>query len=215
MSNDKEQNIVYIFTNPTMPDLIKVGITSDVRQRIKDLSQPSGIPVSFKCYYACEVDDALWVEKKIHHAFAGNRINSKREFFRILPEHVKSALEIGAKKDVTPTDSVPENKEEAFALEKADEIDSKREENFTFTMLNIPIGATLHWKDDETITAKVLSNRNKIEYDGKESTISGAGKKITQKLSAGKKTYSRIASQWLYEGEALLDRRLRLETEDE
>ena len=50
-------DIVYILTNTEMPDLLKIGVTKDLDQRLKSLSAHSGVPVPFECFYACEVSD--------------------------------------------------------------------------------------------------------------------------------------------------------------
>jgi hypothetical protein len=41
------KGIVYVLTNEAMPGLVKIGYTTDLKERIKKLSQPSGIPAPF------------------------------------------------------------------------------------------------------------------------------------------------------------------------
>ena len=55
--------IVYILTNESMPDTIKVGITGNLDRRIKELDT-TGTPLPFECYYAVEVENAAAIEKK-------------------------------------------------------------------------------------------------------------------------------------------------------
>ena len=43
-------NIVYIFINQSMPDMVKIGITDNVERRVKELSGSSGVPLPFECY---------------------------------------------------------------------------------------------------------------------------------------------------------------------
>ena len=81
-------DIVYILTNTEMPDLIKIGVTKDLDQRLKSLSGHSGVPVPFECFYACEVSDGRNVEEKIYFAFGDHPTNPRREFFRVNPERV-------------------------------------------------------------------------------------------------------------------------------
>ena len=57
--------IVYILTNQSMPDTIKIGITDNLERRMKELDNTS-TPLPFECYYAVEVQDAKVIEKKIH-----------------------------------------------------------------------------------------------------------------------------------------------------
>jgi len=96
--------IVYVFTNPAMPGYVKIGRTSqaDVMQRLKELSNPTGVPVPFECLYAAEVADASKVEEAIHKAFDVDRINPKREFFKTDPQRIIILLEAMQISDVTP-----------------------------------------------------------------------------------------------------------------
>lgn len=75
--------IVYILSNPAMPGLVKIGITTHhtVEQRMKELFNTS-IPVPFKCEYACRVDNCFAVEHALHTAFRDYRIHPQREFSR-------------------------------------------------------------------------------------------------------------------------------------
>ena len=95
--------IVYLLTNPTMPNLVKIGRTGNLEERIKSLSTHSGVPVPFECFYACEVADGIKVERALHEAFGDHRINSKREFFRLNPDRAQVILELLSLKNLTPT----------------------------------------------------------------------------------------------------------------
>ena len=67
----KHQNygIVYVLTNPAMPDLVKIGMTNrdNVDARMKELFNTS-VPVPFECGYACKVVGLRCeeVEKALH-----------------------------------------------------------------------------------------------------------------------------------------------------
>ena len=87
--------IVYVLTNPAMKGLVKIGKTTqlDVAERMKQL-YGSGVPVPFDCAFACQVKDATEVQKALHFAFGGSRINPNREFFEIEPERVIAVLRL-------------------------------------------------------------------------------------------------------------------------
>ena len=86
-------SIVYVLTNSAMPGLVKIGYTSqdDANSRIAQL-YTTGVPVPFTIEYACKVQNAEEVEKALHVAFGPNRINPKREFFRIEPDQAIAIL---------------------------------------------------------------------------------------------------------------------------
>ena len=85
----KEYGIVYLLTNPVMPGLVKIGMTTrdDIDARLKEL-YTTGVPVPFECQFACKVDkkDCVKIEHALHTAFAPQRVNANREFFRIQVE---------------------------------------------------------------------------------------------------------------------------------
>ena len=63
-----EYGIVYLLTNPVMPGLVKIGMTTqeDIDKRMKEL-YTTGVPVPFECQFACKVKkgDCAKIEKAI------------------------------------------------------------------------------------------------------------------------------------------------------
>ena len=99
-----EYGIVYLLTNPVMPGLVKIGMTTqeDIDKRMKEL-YTTGVPVPFECKFACKVkkSDCLKIEKALHKAFDPQRVNQNREFFRINVEQAQAILELFHHEDVT------------------------------------------------------------------------------------------------------------------
>jgi hypothetical protein len=113
--------IVYILTNQSMPETIKIGITENLERRVKELDNTS-VALPFECYYAVEVNDASKIEKKMHEGLDDKRIRQNREFFNISPELAKSILEIAevmGGKNVTPKKDIVETTQDQEALETA------------------------------------------------------------------------------------------------
>src|ERR1700692_3233785 len=95
-------DIIYILTNEAMPGLVKIGLTTDsIESRITQLSANTGVPLPCECYFAAEVKDCAKIEKTLHQLFSENRINPKREFFKIDPEKVVLAISIGEFREIT------------------------------------------------------------------------------------------------------------------
>ena len=190
---------VYILVNEAMPDYIKIGITErDIEKRIAELDT-TGVPLPFRCYYAAEVADYKKIERALHTAFGDRRIRSNREFFRVDPYRVKAILEAIALKDVTPDVQVLESQEDAKAVELA----IKRRPPFRFSYVDIPIGSTLQFIQDKSITCTVHSD-SEIEFEGKVMSLSASALIATHRL--GYKTPTAAGPwMWLYNGETLDD----------
>jgi T5orf172 domain len=190
-------NIVYILTNEAMPDYIKIGVTDDLKRRMKEL-YGSGVPLPYQCYYAATVADKRDVEKRLHKAFDDYRKNKGREFFfQLDPHKVQTILEMIAIKEVTPKEDVFFEPDDKTALERV----SKYGRRFSFSSVNIPIGATLNFVQDESMTAKVHSD-NSVIYEGQELSISKAALLATH--ACGYKTSAAAGPwYWLYKGETL------------
>lgn len=203
------KQIIYLLTNESMPDLIKIGMTDErLEDRIKELSRHTGVPLPFEVYFACEVEDMRKVEKSLHDAFMDHRINPKKEFFKINPERVISILRLLQKEDVTPIIDEYEEVEEKKAVELAKE----RRSRFNFNFAQIPIGSEIQFYYDNTVTAKVLNERE-IMLGG----VTGSLNKITLDLLRGTgRIWKSVQGPafWLYEGETLDERRMRLEVQN-
>ena len=146
--------IVYILTNESMPDTIKVGITDNLDRRVRELDNTS-TPLPFECYYAVEVENASAIEKKIHEGLDDKRIRQNREFFNATPEQAKAILEIAevmGGKNVTPKEDIVETPQDKQALENARK---KRSRIDYFGILGIQKGTTLTFSKDKNITCIV------------------------------------------------------------
>lgn len=198
--------IIYILTNEAMPGYVKIGKTNNnLEQRVRELSASTSVPLPFTVFYACIVKNAQFVEHQLHDAFDDNRVNPKREFFRVAPERVVAALKLAEIENITPKKDIVENKEDQEALDAARKIRSR----FNFEMVKIPMGAELYFSRDENIKAKVVDTHasNSIEFNGKKTSLSRSAQKILgyQYGVAG-------TDYWMYEGETLDERRRRLES---
>ena len=96
---------IYILTNPSFPNLVKIGYAKDVERRVKELNRSSCIPFSFRIYGYYKVNTEL-SDKALHNIIdkinpdlraiepqEGNRKERKREFYEMSPEDAFSILE--------------------------------------------------------------------------------------------------------------------------
>jgi hypothetical protein len=95
--------IVYVLSNPAMPGILKIGKTDkdNVELRMKELYTTS-VPLPFDCVYACIVDSNEDVEKAMHETFEKQRVNPRREFFKLSANRAVKALKHYEVYDVTP-----------------------------------------------------------------------------------------------------------------
>ena len=104
-----------------MPGLVKIGQTSTdgLVSRMRQL-QSTGVPLPFECERASLVDDPDRIEDLVHTVFGDQRINARREFFRVTVERAIAALQLAELKDVTPgNDILSEDPSEAVAQQVA------------------------------------------------------------------------------------------------
>lgn len=59
------QGVIYILTNPSFPDYVKIGYADDVNKRLKELNRSECIPFAFRLYAYYEVPQRL-TDKKLH-----------------------------------------------------------------------------------------------------------------------------------------------------
>ena len=193
-----------------MPGLVKIGIATDVHQRMGQLYS-TGVPLPFQCEYAAEVADAARVEKALHQAFGANRVSDRREFFEVEPFRAIGIIELLAIREVTPGIKKPDiTPEEARAVAERTE----RREHFSFSLVGLAIGTQLHFREKPDVIAEVASNK-KILFQGNIVSLSASAKEIM--LADGYEWAERSIAgpnYWMYEGESLHERRVRMEDED-
>lgn len=61
----KSQGVIYILTNPSFSDYVKIGYADDVNKRLKELNRSECIPFAFRLYAYYEVPRRL-TDKKLH-----------------------------------------------------------------------------------------------------------------------------------------------------
>jgi hypothetical protein len=89
---------VYIFSNPAMPGMVKIGLTAEEAvKRAINLSHSTAIPSDFELIYDELVSDCRVVERLIHERFAQYRVNPRREFFRVPVRRAIATLQEEAK----------------------------------------------------------------------------------------------------------------------
>jgi hypothetical protein len=93
LSHSGKFGYIYVLTNLSMPNLIKVGYTCGTAfERAKQLSSTS-VAYPFEVRYLARVRKPLEVEQKVHVLLDSSRVNADREFFETSVENAISAIE--------------------------------------------------------------------------------------------------------------------------
>lgn len=217
-----KNGFIYILTNPSFPEYVKIGYAHDVEKRLQQLNRSECIPFAFRVYALYEVAHSL-VDKKLHtlldtlnpelrsvDTFDGKE--RVREFYAMSAEEAFSLLECIAAisgttdrlKKTTPTGQALEDESLAKAIE---ETSSTRREAFNFAKCGIPAGAKIHFRDHPEIMATVLDERS-IEIDGQKTSLSKKAQEILHLTHPVQGTL-----HWVYEGRILADLREQREEE--
>jgi hypothetical protein len=198
--------IIYIFTNPSFPDWIKIGRCSDLNKRLASLSSNTCLPFPFQCFYACEVDQPKTVEATLHYIFDNFRISPKREFFNVDPEQVIAALSLmsGVKYVQSPE-----------KLQCPDDINSidkelRRQSQFSFSAAGIALGDKIDLIRMPEVSAIVVSDAA-VEIDGQTMSLNQATSFCLLKYCSEKKSKIGSPRYWSYEGEMLVKRKNRIQ----
>lgn len=116
---------VYIISNKGSfgQNVYKIGMTRRLEplDRVRELSGAS-VPFYYDVHALIPSDDAPSLESKLHNKFAAkrvNKVNQRREFFRLSPEDIENALKEFVEEDVNIIhDVVSDQYEETLLIEE-------------------------------------------------------------------------------------------------
>ena len=215
MSNSSA-GYIYILTNPSFREYVKIGYADDVKKRLRQLNRSECIPFAFRIYATYEVDSRL-SDTKIHsiidklnpnlrsiETFEGKE--RKREFYAMSPEDAYSVLEAIAEinRRKGKLHKIKPTAEEQDAEEEADAIEEEHREiraPFKFSMCGIYPGDEIEfWRsvNERTgIMCKVINDKQ-VEYDGEAWSLSAlATKLLNAKWSVAGPKFFKYNGEWL------------------
>ena len=200
---------LYCLSNSSMPGLLKIGQTKNEPKARAEQLQTTGVPLPFKIEFAKYVKDYVKKEKILISLLEqySNRINPKREFFRVDPERVVSALRMIMIQDVTPKIDIVEDETDQISLDRERTMRGR----FNFEMVQIQPNSELSFYRDPTIKAIVIDS-HKVEFEGETHSTSSSALKIFHRMGY-EWTTIQGPKYWVFEGETLTERRSRMENE--
>ena len=105
LKKEKSKGFVYILSNVSMPDLVKIGYSTKVPHERANELYTTGVPTPFTVLHAWGTPTEIAaknLESKIHQKFASSRLRENREFFDIgCLQNVKFYLEKNMGKEIT------------------------------------------------------------------------------------------------------------------
>jgi len=213
---DAKKGVVYILTNPSFPAYVKIVYADDIEKRLQQLNRSECIPFAFRVYATYEVSSRL-SDLKIHSIIDKLNPNLRsidnfkgqkrvREFYAMKPEDAYSILEAIAEIHgcVDKLHLIPLTDEEIVAESVAKEIVEERKSRaipFSFSLCNIPIGATLQfWKtatQETDIMCTVVDNK-RVEYEGTAYSLSALAAKLSNvSYAVHGPCYFKYNGEWL------------------
>lgn len=185
-----ETGCIYILTNPSFPEYVKIGYASNLEKRLKQLNRSETIPYAFRAYAVYEVDKAL-TDRELHKLIDNlnpdlrtiENFDGKeriKEFFAMSAEDAYGLLECIAKISGT-THRLKKVKPEGHEIEDekiANEIkETARRGPLKFSDCGIPFGSELTYVEDPSIKVKVLDDRH-ILYNNETTSMSALAKRL-------------------------------------
>lgn len=217
------KGVIYILTNPSFPQYVKIGYASNLQRRLQQLNRSEALPYAFRAYATYDVDHEL-TDKALHElidqlnpdlrtieTFNGKR--RTKEFFEMPAEDAYAILEaiarISGTEDrlhrVTPTGEQAE--EEREAEEARRDAETGRRAKFSFPMVGIAPGERVSFVNDPSKVATVVDDTH-VEYEGVTTSLTALAKQFRGRTTAISGPYF-----FSYKGERLTDIRARLESE--
>lgn len=212
----EKAGVIYILTNPSFDEYVKIGYADDVDKRLKQLNRSECTPFAFRVYATYEVENRL-SDLKLHEMIdrinptlrAIDNVDGKkriREFYAMTKEDAYGILEaiaeISGRTDrltlVAPSE---EQKIEEEIAEEIEEEHKERMSPFAFSKCKIPVGAHLVYTNrgnDNTGKECVVIDDKNVEYNGETWSLSSLATMLTgSKRGVAGPRYFKYEGRWL------------------
>ena len=209
---EQQGGFIYVLTNPSFPDYVKIGYADDVDSRVQQLNNSESIPFAFRVYATYEVSSRLR-DKNLHEIIdllnpelrSRDNLNGRervREFYQMSAEKVCAILKAMSiihdceDKLVIRQMTSEENSE-------ADTAERTRAQHFTFKLCEIePCEEIEFCNPSDPTDAKngtkftVIDDRH-VEYNGESWSLSKLASEFTGIKSVAGPRYFKYNGEWL------------------
>lgn len=208
--------VIYILTNPSFPQYVKIGYADNMDRRLQQLNRSECIPFAFRVYATYEVNSRL-SDLKLHSIIDKLNPNLRsiddfegkkrvREFYAMSPEDAYTILEAIAEihgctdklKLMSMTEEEMEAEETAQDIEEAH---AERLSPFAFSKCNIPVGATVVYTNrsnpNSGIECTVVDDKT-VDYQGRKLSLSALATELSgSKWGVAGPRYFKYNGEWL------------------
>jgi len=211
----EKMGVIYILTNPSFPEFVKIGYADDIEKRLQQLNRSECIPFAFRVYATYEVNSRL-SDLKIHSIIDKLNPNLRsidnfngqkrvREFYAMSAEDAYSILEAIAEihgcseklKLIQPNDIEKEAEETANEIV---ETQKERMSPFSFALCDIPVGSVVEFfysaSDKEGVPCIVVDEKH-IESNGKIYSLTAFASEKMNGASVAGPRYFKYNGEWL------------------
>jgi len=190
--------VIYILTNPSFPDYVKIGYATSIEKRLKQLNHSETIPFAFRVYAIYETEREL-TDKEVHKIIDSLNPDLRavetfdwkkrtKEFYAMSKEEAYNIFESIAKiswtekrlKKMKPTWHEVLDEKVAKEVEQSNKEKAKP---FSFYDCWIKDWEEIFYLKNGKVKAKVISDK-KVEYDWETMTLTGLARKLLWKKSS-------------------------------
>lgn len=208
---------IYILTNPSFKEYVKIGYATDVKTRLRQLNRSECIPFAFRVYATYEVANSPLSDKKLHSiidklnpnlrsidTFEGRE--RKREFYAMSPEDAYAILESiaeinGCKEKLKKIKPSLSEEEEELIADAVSQESKDRLMPFNFNMVNIKPGEKIIFTNSASINDGVecvVLDEKQVEYNGEKWSLSALAKILSNsKWPVAGPRYFKYKGEWL------------------
>lgn len=189
-----KQGFIYILTNPSFPQYVKIGYTKNLEERLKEFNNSTCIPFAFRIYAYYETSEKLtdlilhdMIDKlnpSLRSVDYFNGKKRKREFYAMDAQDAFSILECIAQIS---------NTEDCLHLVEPSESDIKDDEEATEIRIKRTSLPKMDWLLKQEIVhvgdeiyvinhpdeVAIIVNSDKVNYKGEEMSFNQFGCKVT------------------------------------
>ncbi len=207
---------IYILTNPSFPQYVKIGYAADVKQRVDELNRSTAVPFAFRVYATYQVDSLL-SDKKLHSILdklnpdlrSTEEVNGKRrirEFYAMPPEDAYAILEAiaeinGYRHRLKKWKATEHEQLDEKLAQEIDEQHQERLSPFCFSKCGIEVGEQIEFccnGNERSGTLYEVVDDKHVQYNGESWSLTALAKYMTGiKGSIAGPRYFKYKGEWL------------------